>query len=750
MAELDKKLADELIKLAKLYEEESAQQYRAAVRRTSQIVAMVAGESAPGDWYDSSRWAWRPAKESEDYNDNTKQRYNYRVNYMQAWWQILQGAIQTVGLPVPTFRPQNAQQKLDREAAQTGREIITYEATVTDFREMMLGIYRRFCESGICLAYTRHVKDPVRWGTTTAHNPVTEPQVTRPAGYGCPGCEGFTPSGKTVRDEMGMIECPQCQQPLHAENFMEEQVEDMVVGDQPEEVPNGREITELFGTLEVLLPWWKHTLADSHYCRIAIEVATEEIIGTFASDKNKERAKRIEDELRTKATEDGKTDALARQHARSPMTAGGMRQEGFVTYSRWWFRPKCFYKIEDKPNREELLEKFPKGVFFQLAGGDDPVFLDAIEEHMESKLRLGRPMDGDGMYTPAILQSGVPVQLASNDAYNMALEGMLFAAFAQAYADEDLFSGAAINKTRVEPGNVKLLQLTGGKKIRDSFFEMKSQDVSQSVQNFLGMAEPLGEFLLGTPPAIQGRAIKGVRTSSGQSQARSQALQRQAPAYGALKTLLAGVQECTVNEFLQNRSAETYFDVVSGTGDLEVSKIQLNPERGRVVAYPEASESIPQTWAQQHDVNMALLDSQNPIVQSWMASPENAQAIFETIGTNLTVPGKDMVDKYERIIDLLLEDAPRDEETPNELDPTMPPLRITVPSIPFHPVLDDAQIALTVFRKWAATPDGMREMISGSPGSKNIAAYAEQASLELKAAMKSPPGAGPAKQGVVA
>ena len=60
----------------------------------------------------------------------------------------------------------------------------------------------------------------------------------------------------------------------------------------------------------------------------------------------------------------------------------------------------------------------------------------------------------------------------------------------------------------------------------------------------------MGEFLLGTPPALRGEAITNVRTLGGQSQARSQALQRLAPAYGALKIGFAGILEKMVNEFL--------------------------------------------------------------------------------------------------------------------------------------------------------------------------------------------------------
>src|SRR3990167_6181001 len=138
MPKLDEALGKELIELVRQFKEESAPQYRAVVARATQLRMLISGNSAPGDWWDEGQLRWRPAKESPIYTEDTAPRFKNDINYSQAWWLIHQGAIQTVGIPGATFRPQNGNQESDREAARTGKQIIEYEETVTDFRDLML------------------------------------------------------------------------------------------------------------------------------------------------------------------------------------------------------------------------------------------------------------------------------------------------------------------------------------------------------------------------------------------------------------------------------------------------------------------------------------------------------------------------------------------------------------------------------------------------------------------------------------
>lgn len=718
MPKLDVELSKELIQLVRDLEAESQTQYMAVVRRCSKLRSLIKGD--PADWYAPDANEWRewsahPGYKPEEHDGE----YDYNINYSQAWWQILQSAVQTLGIPGAIFRAQNQQQKTDQEAAATGQQIIDYQYTVFDFRDLLMGIYRLCYTDGLALAYTRHVKDRSKYGETNIPQEMTEQQVIRPEGYDCFACGEFTPKGMTGRSGTGAIYCPRCDNPLHEENYSPERTGPVSLGKQDNMVPNGREITDLYGALETLLPWWAKDLEHSAYAIIKIGMPKEEIIAAFPD---------LEDEIGAAASDAGKTGNIEREQARAPQgSSGTASSKQFPTYYRVWLRPSNFYRIESE-KRAKLLKDYPDGIFFQFVG---EVFLDSDKkrgcwnEKMEAKLCLIRPFKGDGMYTPSIGDSGVPLHESGQTAWNMWLEAMEHAAFPQGLIDEEVFSGQAIKDTRVRPGTWKEIHLPGGKKLKECWDQMKSTDISASVQGFLAMEQPMGEFLMGTVAALQGQAITNVRTSSGQSQSRNQGLQRQAPSYGAVKAGLAIIQGQMVNEFLENQNAETYYEITGETGDMQQRKIELSPERGKVNAYPEASEAVPTTWAQTQDAIDKVLDSQNPYVQEWARHPANAKVMFNARGIpGLVAPGKVLADKYERIIQELLQAGTIEEPQPDgSKKPSI--------AIPFHPVLDDPKVAIPILREWAAKKEGMAAQQNNAKGFAAVEMFAEQASEAL-------------------
>lgn len=724
-------LATELVELVHKIERETTPQYLAVVRRCSELRSLVKGDRA--DWYTGDYGPiqeWRSWSQHPDYKPEDA-KYDENINFSQAWWQILQSAVQTIGIPGATFRPQNPNQIEDVEAAATGKEVIDYQRTVVDFRDLMMGIYRLCYTDGIVLAYSRHCKDKQKYGETPISEDIVEQGVVREAGYQCfnESCNTFTPAGMTARDGTGAIQCPACGYPLHEENYETEQTGPVVTGQTKRMVPNGREICDLYGALETLLPWWAKDLEHSGYCMIKTGVPKHEIIAAFPS---------LENEISDGGSDMGKPGNMEREQARAPMNSPGGYAMGtqFPTYYRVWLRPTQFFRIGDKAKRAELLRLFPDGVFFQMAGD---TFLDTDEklgcwnEKMESKLTLIRPFKGDGMYTPAIGQSGVPIHRSANTAWNMSLEAMERCAFSSLLVNDAVINAKALTGKRMQAGIITPIDVKGGGNIKDNYAEIKSQDVSQSAQSFIAMAQPMAEFLLGTVNALQGQPITNVRTSAGQAQSRSQGLQRQAPTYGAVKAGLAAIQGQLVNEFLGNQNAETFYEITGESGDRERRKIELGPERGNVVAYPEVSEAIPQTWAQTQERAAQLLESaaQNPVTQKWLMHPKNTKWFFDVWGMpGLTVPGSTMVTKYERIIQELLDSKPIPPPSGALPDENGQPPQPTI-AIPFNPTLDTPEIAVAVIQEWAATKAGMTAEKNKPDGFKCIEMFCQQAMEQI-------------------
>lgn len=706
----------------------SLDQRLAVVRRVSQARAFLKGE--PSDWWDGVNWRWRAASEFSEYNSDNAPRFNHHINIFSAGWQILQSAIQTTGIPGSIFTPQNQGQQEDREAARVGTRIIEYERSVIPFRELWSKLFRLYFTDGIALGYTRHVSDAAL-GMRTESREIEVPYQELEAGYQCFQCNAFTPQGQVPRDENGSLACPECGSPMHAENFMEPEMGTRTESQQYQ-VPKGAEIVELFGALECPLPWWANKLKDCPYIPIITDAEKESLIQAFPEQE--------EAILNGYDDDEDITARAARAASKSPQ--GSLFDPTLnyqCPYGRWWLRPQTFFSPDAKNIREELLKQFPDGAFVQFAGD---VVLDAIPEKPEDHLVLFRAQPGDGMFTPSLGQNGVPIQLSVNTAWNMQLEGMELASFAPILIDSVLLTLEGMKNTKARPGEYKSIDVPAGKSLKDAWAQIEVKDMSVACQKFLDEAKKWLEFLIGASPALAGTQMTNVRSFQQANQQKNQALQRLSTPYDAAKEGFSKVDEILVHEFLSNRTEEEFIAVVAGeSSDQQADAILLSQAQGRVFARSTESEAIPNTWAQQQSVIDQMFESQNPIIQSWLADPNNAEEIFRTRGlVNWTVPGKSQLDKIlNRTIPQLLESAPQqpDQETlmaaqSGQMDPaTAQQALAPKPSIQFDGVLDDPMVVIKVIREWAASPAGADAQQRNPQGFENVRLFCEQALLTV-------------------
>ena len=705
----------------------SRDQRLAVVRRVAQARAFLKGE--PADWWDPLSWRWRASSEFSEYDESTAPRFNHHINIYAAGWQIVQSAIQTTGIPGSIFTAQNESQPKDREAARVGTPIIKYEREVIPFRELLSDLFRLFYTDGVGLGYARHVVDKAEFGTRPERREIDVSYVARPAGYQCFVCNGFSPQGEVPRDESGTLICPECNSPLHAENFSPPE---MGTAKEYEEtqVPKGAEVVELFGALECPLPWWVNKLKRCPYIPIITDAEKEALVQAFPEQE--------EAIIKGYDTDDEDVNArMARLRVKSPQNSiYDPSMEYQCAYGRWWFRPQSFYWPDAKDVRDELLKEFPDGAFVQFAGD---VVLDAIPEKPEDHLVLFRALPGDGMFTPSLGQNGVPIQLSVNTAWNMQLEGMEFASFAPILINSVMLTLEGMKNTKARPGEYKSIDVPAGMALKDAWAQIEVKDMSAACQRFLDDAKKWLEFLVGASPALAGTQMTNVRSFLQANQQRNQALQRMSTPYESAKEGLAKIDEILVHEFLQNRTQEEFLEVVAGEpANQQETAILLSQAQGRIYARSSESESIPQTWSQRQSAVDQMFESQNPIVQSWLADPNNADVIFKTRGLpEFTVPGKDALDKIlYQTIPQLLSSAPQQ-------DPMQPEAPVQ-PSIQFDQVLDDPTVVIKAIRKWAASPAGLDAQQRNAEGFANVRAYCESALLAVAQAAQ--PAPQPAQQ----
>lgn len=727
----DKRIQDFFREYRQKALQETYLQRRAVHRTVGQQRAFLKGE--PADWFDPYNWRWRSFEDHPKHDSSRVPKYRHHLDIYGMGWKVLQSAIQTVGIPGSTFRPQNPKQQRDKDAARIAKPIIDYERSVIDYQGLWGKIFRYFYTDGVALAYPRHISNSRKYGQGTMRQEVEVPDVTQEQGYKCFNCDGFTPSGMTVRDEIGQVHCPECDEPFHEENFIPEEI-GMVKETEISTIPKGEEVVEIYGALECPLPWWAGTLDDCPYIPVEIEVPKESIAEVFTE---------LEEKIMNASAQDNEEDVRIRASVRAPFRGYWQNSmEGFRTYGRWWFRPETFYgekRGELGGVREELLRQFPEGAFVQFA---DSVVLDAIPERPEDKVVIAHALDGDGMYRPSLGQPGVPINEAADTSFNQKLEAQEFADFPPILFDKGTIAPGLLENTPAVPGFYKGIVVPPGKNLDGSVKQIDVKSVGQQSESLLEASARWMELLVGTSPALAGGQMTNTRSAEQYELAKNQSLQRLAPPYESAKRLIAKIDEILVHEFLTNRTDKEFEEIVAERVNQREMADLLAPRQGRVIARAEQSESIPQTWAQKQSALTRLLASQNQFVQQAFADSNVLQLVFDSMGLpELKVRAKSLWDKYERVIDLLLQSAPAMQLQPNPLDEFGPPVPMLMPSVPFEPLFDDPQILMLVAAEWAATPEGIEAAMAASTGDTenqgfaNVKAYVQQAALAMARAV---------------
>ncbi len=720
---LDKILQDSLIKYCKAQISEQRIQRMAVARQVGLLRSYVKGE--PADWFDPSSWRYRSFADAPNYNPEDVPRYNFHINISNAAWQVLQAAIQTVGIPGSTFIPVNRASMADQDTADLAKTIIDFQHASIPFRAKWMQTFRFLYTDGLALAYTHFVRDESKHGTSRTQ---VQKRVEVPlaAGYACTNCQQFTPP-QGIGQVDGKPSCPQCGTPYGSDSYMKEETQTEMQTSLAT-IPAGRSEIDMFGALETVLPWWAPDLTKAPYAAIRVEVPPEMVLQAFPG---------IEESLAM--TGDGTEDfmlKLARERSKAPKDSTYYPMFRFPTYGRWWLRPETFFRETDKGIRTALLNAFPNGCFLQEINMQ---FCDAIPEKMEDHLELIKAFESDGMYCPSIGQNGVPIQQAVNTAFNLEIEGMEFAAFPPVLIDSELLNGVALKNSKARPGEYKEIALPAGKDLRNSVFQIVIKESATSVNRILDSYQQFMEYLVGISQALLGGAVTNTRSSEQYNTQRAQSLQRQAPPYEAAKVGFAGIDEDLVNDALANWTPEEFALVVGASaanrGDVAY---RLASDRGRVYAYPEESEAIPQTHAQRMASIDQLETSQNPMIQAWVADPLNLQEISnaKALGDGWHVAGLDQIKNVRRTIDELMKSAPT--PGPAQLDHQSGQMVPGPPSatIQFDPDFDDPQITVNVIKEWASTPEG--NQARKNPNIENVRLYKQQAEKLLQPPPKPP------------
>lgn len=660
-------------------------------------------------------------------DDDDEDLYAFVYNIYQAAGLILMAPMLAAGVPGTQFVPENGNDRLDREAAENAWKIRDYlhrQPWFGSLKKRVRTLHLLYTD-GLVVAYTRHLRSQ-DFGMEKYDKVAVVDQQLRPAGYDCE-CGNFTiAASPDAPDTNGLPPmCEKCGASLEGQPQTAAVMAKVPQVTGQESVPAGREVVDLFGVLETVLPHREDEAAALPWIGIEVDVDAAELRAAY-----RDKADKINPGFAPES-EDAELASRLRLQAQAapnsdPQIVGSGDSKESCTYSRFWIRPKTFFSIKDAVLRDLLVERFPKGVRLEFTGN---VVLAKQDESLDQHISLIHAYPGDGVYKPSLGGSLKDPQEILNNGINLGQEAEGKAAFPPVYRDAELISDAGARR-KARPGEDIPVKLPPNKTLRDCTFQPNWKSTDQSIADSVSMGREAQQELTGAVGALAGESMENMRTARGYAQAGRQANQRLALAYGACNIGWAEIDRQLVLHFVENRVKDVSYTIPrqDGSGDFDVREIALEQSQGKFSCiYPESDESVPVTQEQQAAAITSLLQSGNETIAAWVTQPDNLAILRRALGLRgLKIPGEDYKNRTLRIIGELLKQQPIQSLVPGAQLGGAGQVQ-TLPSIQLDPFLDDPGMVTQFVRDWCVSNDGARAERQNPAGWQNVLAYGRMA-----------------------
>lgn len=665
----------------------------------------------------------------------------YTWNFYRATG-ISEIAVLSGGPPTVRWNPKNANDEMDVSTANGASDVCELFDRINNTEALLGDLARYLYTDGVCFAYVRHAKDAQRFGTHSV--PDYGPVPTQiPAQMACGNCgwRGPVPPPQAP-PAPGMPPppptCPQCGQPLSLTTFKPAQtvMTQGVIGEHPE--PNGAEIVDLYGALEVRAQAEVKHLRYAGWVTLELERDTAELCALYPN---------VADQLRGMAGSAQMSNMPEARLARVATTAGGWQaqtSDGVIelpkkaTLTCTWLRPWMFHRINDDDQRNFFLKTFPEGAMFAYVGN---VFCEARAESIDDFWVAIHAAPGDGMIRPAMGD----ILLDPTDAYNDLTDAALSAARAAVpgmVVDKEAWSTTSIGNSRGRPNGWYEVEPKGSKPIGETWGVIQPAVMPPAIDAMREqIAGPTWEKLSGVTAALQGQSDPNLKTAKAYAQAREQGMGYFGPTWRLIKQGWVEVCTLAVQHFIKNHDAdeEVAFSNKNDSGEYENTTIRLASMQGQAVAYAESDEAYPVSTADRRLVIQQFME--DPELKSVVLDPENFDEWKGLMGaSNIVMPGERARKKQLREIKTLLMQEP---VPTNELDPAtgqpvvdpntgMPKMRS---SVPVKPKTDEHQYEFRACQNWLNSSDGMDTELTNPKGFLNVLCHAEEHWLYMTAPM---------------
>ena len=664
----------------------------------------------------------------------------YAWNLFRATGEFISSVI-SGGPPTVRFFPADANNALDVATAKAANDIVEVFHRTNNIDNLLSQEAYYLYNDGFYAAYVRHVIDKQRFGTR--EEPIMGPveKEVSPDTYVCPQCGGGYPQPI----------CQRCGLQLGQDSFIPRKT--MMVEEQigSDTVPNGSEVVDLYGALEVRLPPEARDLQEARYLILAQEVDPS-FIKAMYPDKEREIETRSGGiglaEERT-----ARTQTLTASWMSGPFS-GIDDKANKTTYTRAWIRPSVFYRMDAGPKRDELIARYPDGGFFAFSGD---TLLEERNESMDDFWVICHASPGEGSMRPALGDVMLDVQDALNDLLDVEMQNARHAV-GITFVDTQSIDKDEIRQSRVRGGQMMPVKRVTGDAIGSQFWE--SSPAGSNPQAVSLRQEVFGnitQYLTGTLPGLTGQSDPNLKTAKAYAQAREQAMGRIGVVWRQMKEAHAKIALLAVRHFIANHKGDTTFAKMTPAG-FRNTTIKFADLRGQIIAYPESDEAYPVSASDKREQLNQLLMSGNPVLAGAVTSVENFDYYKSVQGLEgLKLPGEQARGKQYKEIEVLLSQQPQPQEIPGQpqidpntgqpaIDPATgqplmsPPQQIEVTSYPIEQITDDHATEFATCQAWLNSDEGWEQKQSNPLGHKNVVLHAQD-HFNAMQAMQPPGGA---------
>lgn len=740
-------LQKRLLELVRKYQTETERERREQLKRSLQLHEFFRGNQY--GWWDWTTGTYRQTTTGvgatqTPMNDQELRTLNVFQGYALSMIALL------AGNPMPVkAHPANAQNPNDVKVAKKGDVVLRafdkYERT---FSQLTKEVYHLWCD-GTFGSYVRTVVDKNRFGTHK--EPITQmvPTPMGPGSYGCAVC------GDQFSDNNGG-QCPYCGGALPPEPNIPAPQVPMPTVTGYKDVPNGRTVRTVVPGLELCLPPWCDEQWDFPYIIREREIDKADARATYPEIANKIGSSQPTPVDEMAAASYGRRARMQAESGLSPDGKPIMGSQGDrITFREAWLRPKAFYRLDEKEDRDQLLQMFPDGVYVAFA---DNQFCEARPESMDDHWRVCHALPGRGQIREPIGGSLVQIQEILNDLVNI-VRDLIEYGMSTTFVDTEMLDPKELEKQNVVAGAFIGVNRRGDVGVNSGFFQTQPAQPPPFATTFIEeLRTTWAQFATGAFPAAYGGGQPGNPTAQGQAMVRDAALGRVSIYLKALREHHAALGPLIIKDFKGNALMPLVV-VDSAIGGGYTQEI-VSPEdlaQGELQMTFEVNEDYPTTWAQQQALVLQMMSG--PLAPGMLSLLKNIPRLKHVLGFDLELPGEEAYAREQQVIEQLLQEAP----VPGPMQPVMVPGQdpmtgapTMVPaideatgqpqmqpgppqaSVPINP-LDDNPAMFQADTDFYFSPQGAAAQKTNPQGWQNFLLHAQ----ERQAAMAQPPMPGP-------